>query len=273
MPEVEEKTGIETPQVEEEIKEEATPSTEEVKPEEVSAEKDKEVESEIPPESLKDEEPKKKSFQQRLNQLTKEKYEALRTAEFYKEKAMQTLTSEVVLKPKPKEENFDSQEAYIDALTDWKVEQAKKELREESVRERETEKKKAIDSEFEKRADKARERYEDFDEVFYDVNVPYTEVMREIVKTDDFGAEIGYYLGKNQHEADRIAHLSAIQQVSELAKLSMRLSQPLKTQRKVISNAPEPVKPIGSKGEITKGLYDDNLPYEVYKAERMKNMK
>ena len=123
---------------------------------------------------------------------------------------------------KPKPDQFNDYDDYVEALADWKIEQReqtnKKLTREQiALREEHNIKSKAAQD-----AQKASEKYPDFYDVAKNVNLP--EASLKALYQSDLGPEIAYYLGKNEAELDRISELSPSRQIMELGKLEVKLA-------------------------------------------------
>ena len=80
----------------------------------------------------------------------------------------------------------------------------------------------ALVSSWEEKADAARDKYEDFDEVVGELapNTPFTAAIMQAENAGD----LAHHLGKNTKEAERIAKLQPLQQVFELGKLAAKLA-------------------------------------------------
>jgi len=135
----------------------------------------------------------------------------------------------------PVPEQFDTLEAYADALATHKAE--------ELLSKREAQK---VQSEmleaFHDREEKARDKYDDFEQVVYNPKLQITEVMAETIRTSDVGPDVAYYLGSNPKEAERISRLSPLLQVKEVAKLEAKLADNPPAKR--TSTAPAPITPV-----------------------------
>ena len=193
--------------------------------------------------------PVKKTFQERINELTWKHRQSERDVEYWKGKALEKgkpagekgavsddSVTDSFKEPRPKATAFETVEAYEDALHDWydskKVSKSGKEKKASDFKE-------AIGT-FNKGAASVRIEHPDFDEV---VNRPvFTESMRMAVFTIDNGAMVAYALGKDPAEADRIKALSPEKQVYEVGKLERKLLQAQKGKKK--SNTPDPLDPI-----------------------------
>ena len=135
----------------------------------------------------------------------------------------------------PPPEQFESVDAYADALATRKAE--------EMLKQREAERLQAEMLEaFHDREEKARDKYDDFEQVAYNPNLRVTEVMAQAIRSSDIGPDVAYYLGSNPKEADRISRLAPLIQVKELGKIEARLSDNPPVKR--TSSAPAPITPV-----------------------------
>jgi signal recognition particle GTPase len=90
--------------------------------------------------------------------------------------------------------------------------------------------------------EKVRDKYDDYDQVARNPNVPITEVMAEAIYESDVGPEVAYYLGSNVKEAARISRLSPFMQAKEIGKIEARLASDPPVKK--TSNAPAPISPV-----------------------------
>ena len=240
-----------TEQVAEEVQEETPAVVEEVAQEETQSE-----EIEIP-------KPKKPNYQERINELTRKRREAEREAEHWKE--LVSKKEVIQTSNRPQLENFSTQEAYEDALFDWR----------DKGKQSEIQKTQQIKSEeealvkFKANAEKVKSVYEDFDEI---VEQPvFSPTMREVLLNSDEGPMVSYFLGRpeNQETADKIRRLPERQQVYELGKLEAKLI--LAQKQKKPTGAPTPISPVGATGGGTideSKLSDD----EWFKLEQQREL-
>lgn len=111
------------------------------------------------------------------------------------------------------------------------------------------------------REEAAREKYDDFEQVAYNQNLPITTVMAQTIQASDIGPDIAYYLGSNPREADRIARMSPYMQAKEIGKIEAKLADSPAPVKKTTS-APPPIKPVTAKGAGTP-VYDTTDPRSV----------
>lgn len=190
------------------------------------------------------EDQKEKALLKATQEERRKRQEAKQEAEFWRKVAMGEVENPLNNPPepakKPTPEQFESYDDYVEALTDYKAEQAIKRNQEhtqkatrEQVAQREEQKlqeKAAAD------AKKAAEKYPDFFEVAGAVTLP--DITLKAMYQSDLGPDIAYYLGKNQTELDRILELSPQRQIMELGKLEVKLAaKAADPQKKVVKQA------------------------------------
>lgn len=144
--------------------------------------------------------------------------------------------------PKPAEppsaDQFNSPEAYAEALAEQKAE--------ELLRRREFERQRSeILEAYQEKEEEVRSKYEDFEQVAYNPNLPITPVMAETIQASDVGPEVAYFLGTNPKEAERISRLQPFLQAKEIGKIEAKLAAnpPVKK----TTNAPAPISPVTAK--------------------------
>jgi hypothetical protein len=150
----------------------------------------------------------------------------------------------------PPVEQFESTEAYAQALAYKKAE--------ELIAQREQSKQRAeIVDAYHDLEEKARDKYDDFEQVAYNPKVPITEVMAEAIQASENGPDVAYYLGTNLKEASRISGLSPILQAREIGKIEAKLSADPVVKR--TSSAPAPISPVNARASKTSS-YDTTDP-------------
>lgn len=144
-------------------------------------------------------------------------------------------TVPVVSKDIPSIENFDSTDAYAEALAVKKAEELI------AARDRQTQQAQVVEA-YSEREEKARDKYDDFEDVVYNPKLRITDVMAESIQSSDNGPDLAYWLGSNPKEAERIARLSPILQAKEIGKIEVRLANnpPVKKS----TSAPTPISPV-----------------------------
>jgi len=141
----------------------------------------------------------------------------------------------VAPKEMPSIDNFESTDAYAEALALRKAEELL------AQRDRQKEQAEIVEA-YSEREEKARDKYDDFEDVVYNPKLRITDVMAETIQYSDLGPDLAYWLGSNPKEAERIARLSPIMQAREIGKIEVKLSDnpPVKK----TTSAPTPISPV-----------------------------
>jgi hypothetical protein len=135
----------------------------------------------------------------------------------------------------PSIDNFESPDAYAEVLALRKAE--------ELLAHRDRQKEQAVIVEaYGEREEKARDKYDDYEDVVYNPKLRITDVMAETIQYSDIGPDLAYWLGSNPKEADRIARLSPIMQGREIGKIEAKLTDNLPVKK--TTSAPTPISPV-----------------------------
>ena len=290
--------SVYTPPVKKEEGEEVE-EEEEVEKEEVVEEKEK-IEEEQEEEEADPAEEKKKpasapdKVQQRINKITREKYEALRENERLVKKLAELETTQKETKfaadksalevSKPKQEDFDTDEEYYTQLGRWG---AKMELHEQqSTQEAEVIKEEPKNI-IQTIIDTGKETYPDFEELVLREDLKITPAMVESAADSEYATEIFYHLGQHPELAEKIAKLRSPAAVArEMGRIEFNFIQAevvevvtheptqdteevvttkIKNKKKKTPVVPPPVKPLGGGGKTSTNLEDMSLA-DYYEA-------
>lgn len=161
-------------------------------------------------------------------------------------------------KGRPRQEDFANRpfDEYLDAVTDWKLEQRELKRREETQRET-AQQRQSRDAEaqarevHEKLIAVGQQKFRDFDEVVMADDVPISPAMVTAAARLKNGAEALYHLCSNVEEVARIARLHPVDQVWELKDFAAKLSAPPRP-----TNTPPPIVPNNSQAKGTKDWKD-----------------
>lgn len=250
-------------------------------------------------EASSEDKPKKKSngFKKRIDKLSAKATAAEQATaaerqekEYWKQEALKAKATstpkeekvETAAKPapkvaegKPKEENFETHADYVEALTDWKIEQREaKKLEDQKVAELKAAaatRQKTFVSKIEEFATK----HEDFHEVIKAADdVQMSDALGFVISESPLAAEILYDLAKNKEEYARIAALSYNSAVKEIGKLEAKLEKASLPQEEKpelkTTKAPKPISPVSAKsgGAVKKSLSDPTLSQREYEKLR-----
>lgn len=176
---------------------------------------------------------KNKGVGKRINELTREKHEALRRAEYAEQllQQQQRLQQQPAQAAKPEGrptlESFDfDQEAYADALTDWKVEQKLAER--EKVAEQTRAQKVAQEQvkSFKDREAAFAAAHPDYYDVAYTAPINYSEAMLEAIRESDEAPAIAYHLANHLDQAADIAAMTPFAAAKAIGRLEAQLAAP-----------------------------------------------
>ena len=137
--------------------------------------------------------------------------------------------------PTASPDQFESTEAYADALAYQKAE--------ELIAKREAAKQQSqVLESYHDLEEEARTKYDDFEQVAYNPKLPVTNVMAETIQSSEIGPELAYYLGSNPKEAERISRMTPLSQAKEIGKIEAKLvsAPPVKK----TTSAPAPISPV-----------------------------
>lgn len=149
------------------------------------------------------------------------------------------------LQQEPQREAFRDDQAYLQAQVEHLAEvRAAQKLAE---REKAAEAEKRSESFIEK-AEKASERYPDFQTVVSNPSLHINDAMAEFISESDMGADVAYHLGKNPMKAAQIAQMTPIKAARELLSIESELAARPKAKP---SQAPEPITPVGTRGKAS----------------------
>lgn len=176
---------------------------------------------------------KKDAVQKRIDELTR-KYRTAERDSMLKDKKVKELEEELLkLKStvpatvKPIRSSFEDEDAYLEALTDWKISErlrVQQEKTEQEVKSKsEVTENATINQSIDSMVESGREKYEDFEEIALDKDLRITPDMVGIIVESEISADIMYFLGKNPDKADEIAKMSPLKVAREIGKLEVQL--------------------------------------------------
>lgn len=200
------------------------------------------------PEAQIDAGPEKKQsdLDKRIAKLTYEREEAKRQAAYWQGKSEAGMAQPAdhgvqdrsqVFGVEPKQEDFETYDDYIRAIAKHEIAPMLQNERQKYHMEQEQNN---IDSAFQGRLIKAREKYTDFDAIAGKEDLDISQQMGEAVMRMQDGADILHYLGSAPEQATRISRMSPYDQMLEIGKISARLAFP----GFLASSPPNPISPI-----------------------------
>ena len=167
---------------------------------------------------------KRPGVHNRIDELTRQKHEARREAEYWQRKYEEAANTDI--------DSLD----YDDQLV-AKVRRAERQERAETAKANAD---KAVSQQFAELEANARQRWTDYDTVTRNPSLRITPEMADLIMDSEQGPDLAYHFGRNPAEAANLSHLSGVQLAREIGRLEAKLSSP----RPLPKQPPAPVKPV-----------------------------
>lgn len=197
---------------------------------------------------------KKPWFQERINELTREKHDALRELERLKAEKT-AINPSLPAGERPKLEDFDfDTETYTAAVAEWTVKRVREAEQAEIKKVQEVEHQNERASQFKDRLAQFEERAPGVWQKVITTDMPTPPELLEIVQARPAGFELAAYLAENVEEAREIAALSPTLRAAEYAVIERSLRSE-KTEKAIppkplVTRAPPPVPTLKPKASI-----------------------
>jgi len=226
---------------------------------------------------------KPNGVQKRINELTRQKHEERiraddlerRLNELESKKKQESTQPDLKAPIESEFESYDDfQIAQAEFVADSAAQSAYERLNQEQQQATERQKQEAAraalqdkQKKFLSNLDEKRANFQDFDAVAYGHEF-MDQSIAEMIFESDKGPEVAYHLGSNLDEAERIFNLQPLQRMRELTKLELQLAS---VKPKLVSTAPDPIKPLG--GSEAVGKDPDKMTTEEWLQWRRSNLK
>lgn len=182
---------------------------------------------------------------------------------------------------KPNPEHFETHAEYVEALTDWKLEQREKAKEAEVQNSKLLSEQERLEKAYAEKAQSFAKKTKDFQEVLEEVeDIPLSPALRKEILESENGPELAYELAKNREEFERLNKLPPTALARAIGKVEARLeasrasSEEKKPEPKKITQAPKPIEPIGSgKAVVAKSITDPDISYAEYEKLRREQMR
>lgn len=196
--------------------------------------------------------------QKRIDRLTREKHDAIRKAEILQAlldqqgKHAEAPKTAPVDTGKPKEDDFATATEYVEALTDWKIEQRSQAERAARQKEEESRNQTELQKKVQRELAEYRKQVPDFDEVMEDAAFNSSPHMTRELQESDMGPALLYHFAKNPEEANRIADIADPRKVAkEVAKIEARIASSAPASKQApITSTPAPIKPVAASRQV-----------------------
>jgi len=234
--------------------------------------------------------PESAKVQKRIGDLTKKFRTAERERDFERAKRLETearlnnILSKIPSTEKPKKTDFEDEDAFIEALTEWKVDsKLKASQNREVVETANKEEKAAVLATFNVLDDvmeKGKEKYSDFNDLAFDADLVLSPGVVQLSLDTENPEDVLYYLVSNPEESERISSLSDVKAAKEIGKIEVKLAgekavdaeskKPIAPTKKQ-SKAPAPITPVVTTGAVDKD--PSAMSAKEYRAWREKKNK
>ena len=222
-------------------------------------------------------------FQKKIDKLTRRNSDlevelaSYRSRNAEPPKPEASLVSKPTVEGKPDPKNFERHSDYVEALTDWKVDQKlnskEAEAKDAANKNRETEAVKA----WAERVVAAKQRYDDFDDVMSE-DVPVSATTRDLLLESDVGPDIAYYLGTHVDEAIAISRMSPLNAAKAIGRIEALLVEEEEEEAAPVTEIalpvqkpkakPKPVEPTGGGSGPAMPKSPENMTFKEFKAWR-----
>lgn len=201
---------------------------------------------------------KRPGVQSRIDELTRARYEAEREAAFWRDQAAKSQTPSTDA-PKPTKADYPDDEAYFEALADYKAEQKVRQFSQQTQAERAQEAQaRQTASQFDLYQERVQQAdLPDYAEVVGQSDVPAAPHVLESILDSDVGPQLAYHLAKHPDVAERLNAMTPVQAAREIGRLEAAVASPAAAQptppAKRTTTAPAPINPVrGGNGQFTK---------------------
>lgn len=181
---------------------------------------------------------------------------------------------------RPKVDDFKTHAEYVEALTDWKVDQKfSKEKSDQKQNELKGEYQKTVKT-FQDKIQEFSKKHDDFNDLVEGVeDIPMSLTVQDVILRSEVGPELMYELAKNREEYQRICGLPVVDAARAIGKIEERLAKNTETSKTKTeaksTKAPNPINPVGAKasGNVKKSIYDEDLSQKEFERMREKQLK
>ncbi len=171
---------------------------------------------------------------------------------------------------KPSANDFETHAEFVEALTDWKLEQRESAAKRQANQSQLENAHKEVLKGHAERLKSFIGKTPDFEDALDNLDgLRVSAAVEEIVITSDNGPELMYELSKDRAEFERINSLSPLAAARALGRLESRISaqasEDPKPETKKLTKAPKPIEPVGAgKGSVRKSITDPDLSFNDY---------
>jgi hypothetical protein len=225
-------------------------------------------------------------FQRKIERLVREnEYLARRFHELAQQQRPQPPPQQPQQQPavadgRPRQDQFDSYDEYLDKLTDWKLEaRLQQEHTAQQQRHQAAQQQERLTG-WQQRVGQFKSEAPDFEDVLESVDhINLQPILQQAIMADALGPKLAYELARKPEDFARIASLDPVGALTALGEFKARL-EPAKTAApqhsngvKPVSRAPNPIRPVGQGAGATSTVSPDQMPLGDYIRWRERSLK
>lgn len=183
------------------------------------------------------------------NELAREKIQEKMRADSLQRQIDESRPKDSIPDKEPDINDYKTLEEYKTDYRKWAKEEGRREERLANQQQEQAKQQAKIRADVETRQQKSREKHADYDSVVSPI-VPViasVPLLKDFVAKNPMGTEVVYELAKNPAILDQIMKSDVWEAGERLLNIAARLKKPAAPQ---ISNAPEPIKPVGSRETV-----------------------
>lgn len=222
-----------------------------------------------------EEKPKPKGkggFQNRIDKLTKDKYDLMEKVERLELEAKDRAAGKEAARAKdepkkPKMDDYDDLESYVNALSDFNTQQKIAELKAKESEESEQQSLREIYDSYNEKVAAFSAEHDDFEEVVGRPDLKIPQGVQLAILEMDNGPEVAYFLGSNPDICKKLAEMRPVSAVVQIGKIAAKLESP-SPKAKPASTATEPIKPVSGSARSARPLSEVDDADEYMKRRR-----
>jgi len=168
--------------------------------------------------------------------------------------------------------DFDNYDDFVEAKVVYRLKQERRIEEQQNQEKVEQQRQQQLDKSFSKKVNKFSEEYPDYVDVVSDAPFDLKQSVLDAIKESEVGPAIAYHLAKNPDEAEKISQMSTSGAIRAIGKLETKFEvTPQKATKKQVTQAPEPIKPVGNLSTPEKKELD-KVPMNEYVKVRNEQM-
>lgn len=227
---------------------------------------------------------KKNRFQDRISELVDKRREAESKAERAERElqemrarmeALQAKAEPIKEEPKPSRASFANDDDYIEAVADWKANQALAKREREAAEAQVKAHQEQLAENWKRNQERAKAEIDDYADVIGKSEVMLPGHIHQAILESEVGPHLAYYFAKHPDEAKRFAAMSATTALRQLGKLEDKMMDEDEPEQKPVqtiekSKAPPPITPVKDGRALDPGPAKS---FDEYRARRRAEQK